>query len=642
MTRASNQAIRDVNGRLKVDRGSGNGRIPKSSKAPAGPKTSTRSADKQNRVISRVEDFLASQFLFPLSFLAVLAAHGCIYSGGQALNAWVPGSGSTEESDTDVYVPQQKTALQDVFHVLKFSGIRWDNFLIRKLEDLDRCLRVAIPGDLLQSLATVIKNETMRASKSYDEQLREYLLSRIREADITVSRVVKDFTRAFSRAVGHLCDGKSPEGISVSRIWVFDARHEELRSTWVDVGEDVCALTNSLLMVLEDEGRDRWGIFQIEKAMKALEKEIQFDPVVPQVFGLEKGVRTKSSETRINMQVLKQDWQNMGLELHMLHDYLSYVLGTKAQQGYLSGAQFLVRQALNFKTQEIVSPCGYGDALRVLRGTLPAGKRVEIIIDPIHRKHPVYTVLQFYATHVMCFVGGTLGAHLYYSTAKVMRSLKVDFSGDPRQKRAEAAIKNKYEPRGWSFEEMGEDGDRARNAYDRDSDVVSFRPLYVKALERVGKETSLPPEIENVFSKDERGLKTLSWTEKGGKIPKKDIRGMETRRNKASEPHALRGFADINTAELVDSDSDSSRTLVDSDGTESDSSDSSTLVEPKDNASEIRADSESKHFLNWIHEQLREHEQVIDWDDWKSNNTLHTTLDIFFAGLTSIGEMQAM
>jgi hypothetical protein len=63
----------------------------------------------------------------------------------------------------------------------------------------------------------------------------------------------------------------------------------------------------------------------------------------------------------------------------------------------------------------------------------------------------LHQILKFYATHVMSFVGGIFGAHMYYNTAKALISHTLDISEDRYRHRHSFKGKSKHKKRGWSF-----------------------------------------------------------------------------------------------------------------------------------------------------------------------------------------------
>ncbi|KAJ6267462.1 hypothetical protein PSV08DRAFT_373590 [Bipolaris maydis] len=127
----------------------------------------------------------------------------------------------------------------------------------------------------------------------------------------------------------------------------------------------------------------------------------------------------------------------------------------------------------------------------VLRGTLSNGKKVQLIIIPQHGRYGarkcgiLSTVLSFYATHVIAFIGGTAGGHLYF---------------EPTNQRIK---------RGWTFMEM-EEGSRLRHIIDgKSARIADYEDIYMFALEDVNKSRNkLPNDWDESYT----------WLEKDRRI----------------------------------------------------------------------------------------------------------------------------
>ncbi|KAJ6192123.1 hypothetical protein J3E72DRAFT_380226 [Bipolaris maydis] len=164
------------------------------------------------------------------------------------------------------------------------------------------------------------------------------------------------------------------------------------------------------------------------------------------------------------------------------------------------------------------------DWFNVLRGTLSNGKKVQLMIIPQHGRYGARkcgilgTVLSFYATHVMAFIGGTSGGHLYFEPTNQRTSWKLDFTGDSRQPHAEENIP-KWEERGWTFVQM-EEGSRLRHIVDgKSARIADYEDIYMFALEDVNKSRDkLPNDWDEYFDEKRRALRSYTWLEKDRRI----------------------------------------------------------------------------------------------------------------------------
>ncbi|KAF3032555.1 hypothetical protein E8E12_000313 [Didymella heteroderae] len=288
--------------------------------------------------------------------------------------------------------------------------------------------------------------------------------------------------------------------------------------------------------------------------------------------------------------LLKREWSRAGLEDDMLREFLTFTLINEMPYENRSKIYMVVREALNLDRDGPKQI--YGDDFRIMSGIMPNKKKVQLVFDKANDRHPIYTILKFYATHVMQGICGTAGVHMYYGTAQNLQSLVLDFSGDERQDAANSAIE-KYKPLGWKFQDMDREATRARDMSDLDTKVIDFESLYATALSEVDKGQVLPDDISSFFVRKRKELRSVTWNERYGCIPDDEIKSSYSKgRNWERDSKIQTG-------------------------------------------SEMEAD-EGARFVRWVHEKLSGHKHVVPRTKWESQDIFDAKLDVFFAGFHSV------
>lgn len=514
-------------------------------------------------------EFLAGILDWPLSLLAVLAQYDGLISGSQAVEAWFCGYGSETESDLDVYVLHFLQAVGDVSSVLSHAGVEWNNILLQKFEELETNGKIALPCAMIVSLVNLLleNNWTVKDLERYlNERFKRCSTidfektAHIRLQFYNVVESCHDFMEGKPWTIDHAEVWKEPENY----LWILDI--DPATPPWLaKLDDQVQDIVDHVIELLGSCPRNKKGNLKRGEATKRLQDKF----------------------SRRKIKKLKERCNDAGITEKMLYDYLSYTVAADNPHEPKIGKNFLISKLLRIKNRP--AP-GYGGDLRILRGELPSGKKVQIIIDSANRKSPLYTVLQFYATHIMCWIGGTLAAHLYYETAKPLKnetavhlkSLVLDFSMDRRQKVAKIAME-KYIRRGWNFEEMNRDKLYSRTTCDQHTKMVDFEDLYTKALQSVkGTSATLPCSIKKFLLEKSNQFRSLTWREEFGRIPKSEIR----------------------------------------------------YKAPRKNTTERRWSTRSKTpFSDWVHQDLDGHKHVIPKSEWEKHDTMRTALDMWFGGV---------
>lgn len=573
------------------------------------------SAPLESIVRQNVLEIVARHFPWPISFLAVLAAWDIYVSGSEALECWMRGHGSTRNSDLDLYVPCRRAAVHDLCRLFNHAQVQWNNYIVRKVQELDTSGRIMVPCAMIMSLATLLADPPTSREDWSTERLRQYLLARISQSESKGSNMVQPFLSQFCAQVEIFRKAKvdsethqsswqyrNLQDEASSQIWVFDATGASPSGFVQSVGSSVSNLVLCLFEILDDCSRDEKGRLEKTKLKELLDHNITYGNPETTVIGAVEDykdgklkITRVETQYKINMRALKNSWLETGLTDQMLHEYIVYTMVNDELYAYRSGIYLVVSEALRLTSEE-ESEQDYQDDFRILRGTLQGGKKIQIIVDAANRRHPLYTILQFYATHVMVFLGGMLCAHMYYSTAKELRSLKLDFSEDRRQELAEWAIEYKYRPRGWDFEDMNRKEVRSRAICDQETKMVDFEPLYAAALQKVHAGEQLPNDIRDFFTDKRNALKSLTWREEYGRIPKESIGSV----------YGMGG---------------STKTA-------------GSWQEQSDHRG--RKEDRGTMFLEWVHRCLSDHDQVISEKSWTGQHVVDTELDLFFGGIRSI------
>ncbi|KAF3031647.1 hypothetical protein E8E12_001706 [Didymella heteroderae] len=520
-------------------------------------------------------DLLGRDFRWPISVFAVIAAWDMAWSGSRALDLWSDGHGSSKDSDLDFYTPSTAGALVDLCFVFNFAEIRWHNYVVQKLELLKTERTIIIPSAMILSLARFLGAASNKAEDAVDKKLREYLQRRAQRSGFS-SKMARLFIFRFCEKVNEYRqllniwgeDARSTEQSEdhvESRVWIFhtgDGGPSQEESHF----DGISNILNTLSWVCNDitEEEFRWS-----EVKAALHDVLDDSPLRVATIG----------------QVLTFE---DGLSYDMLREFLTFMLITGSPYQNRPKIYMIVREALRLGGNSLEQE--YGDDFRIMSGVMPNGKKVQIVFDKTNQTHPFYTILQFYATHVMQGIVGTGGAHLYHSTARNLQSQTLDFSKDKRSPSAKDAINKKYKPRDWTFQDMDRKAIRTRDMSDSDTQVIDFEQLYAAALSEVRDEHDLPNDIKSFFAEKRDQLTSLTWNERCGRIPKVEIHSNYTK--------------GVNTG--------------------------------MNSRIKTAGANKGASFVKWVHETLDGHRWVVPKDKWETQNILDAKLNVFFRGFHSI------
>lgn len=472
-----------------------------------------------------VFDLTARDFPWPLSLHAIMADHGIIMSGSRALDAFKPGHGSFEGSDIDMYAPRSKAALEAICKAFNCVGAQWDNYIVQKLQELDTREQVMIPGGMLLSLAVILAKNNLSDS---DKQLCEYLKDRASRHKVSPSQMSDLFLEEFCCQVKFFHDevkklnGKRPtkdedddkEHRVRLHVWVFDTGRKTAHM--YEVGNQVEELIEWIDSIL-----DEWPL---KSGMKFLDRKL----------------------AQKDMPRLRKSLMDVGLPIDHLFEYVIYrIIRRKSwiSPRKITEVVFRILYPKKVKLQVL-----YGENFDILNGKLQNNRKIQIIVDLDNLEDPLRTVLRFYATHIMSFIGGTCGAHLYWDSAKHLKSRKFDFSRDPRQKGAEIAIR-KWSDRKWTFSDVSKARVTPRNMC-KGTKMIDFEPLYAAAFREMHedqespKEQKLPKKVTNFFAEQRAFYRSFGWTETYGKIPKKTISSLSHKDCRNKKNTKVLGLAD--------------------------------------------------------------------------------------------------
>jgi hypothetical protein len=503
--------------------------------------------------------------LFPrasVSLLAVLADYGGLISGSRSLDFFFPSFNcTTEESDIDIYIPGVPRAIEATVHVLSFCGVLWRDTLSNRLDDIKTCGMTLLPYWAIYTMT----RELLQENRFSPEQFRKLLYTKLSYHEPVVgSRLIKDFVDKLTDACSK-CQTEygftGREGSTVypkikNYIWVYYG-HQEKRPKKIEVPKPIIKLTEKILELLdtrhENDDCKHFKTEDEEKVVEAISHLKQFS------------------------QKYKDIWTRKNLHEDLLPKYMSYRMIKQRPQHSRAEMYGLIDDVLGLRKE--TQPgfhsfnLNYGPEMRILRGRLPDGKVVQLIVVPPDQGRLLKSViLRFYSTHVMSFISGTVAGHLYRSTAKGKKGLLLDFREDKRQSGAELAIQ-KWSERGWVFEKLETLGDRSRAASDEDAKIVDMESSYIAALGKMGKVASeLPNWWKCYFRERTSAVKMYTWLEKKGKI----------------------------------------RQI---------------------NHEQNRMPDDTPRLSEWVHTALDGHEGVMPEKEWKSQDTPRIRVDLWFGGL---------
>ncbi|KAL6150008.1 hypothetical protein ACJBU6_11529 [Exserohilum turcicum] len=439
----------------------------------------------------------------PISLLAVFADCGTVLSGSRAV-----GGAHIEESDFDLYQPDDRNALIELVSTLNFEKVKWRNRTLEQIEkDIGKFGLAMIPLKEFRRLADMLRgNHDMRG-------VEKYLRSVMKEEESY--QEFKDLPDKF-----HLALEKCMENGGENMVWVYKPGEDSgkcIRELPSEVTKILAKFFTSLRNYSPTtEGDDELIIpsSDIKKAKDLSEGEGDDKPTIP------------SSDIK-KVKIL---WKGEGYAQEMLRRWIRYnaVLSARWQSDEIDSiinAMLGIDQPTKRTTgTEKRSDCAKKpfeepyDWFQMLRGELPNGRKVQIMIVPEKRKDCVRqcgilgTILEFHATHPMGYLTGTGGGHFFHDSASKKESFRINFTDNPKQEHAEEGI-SKMKDRGWIFKDMHR-GEKSRHNEDEISKWISYESIYKSALE------DIPKGIERFerrwgmyFERRHKAMKTYEWKE---------------------------------------------------------------------------------------------------------------------------------
>lgn len=502
---------------------------------------------------------------YSISLLAMLANHGGVVSGSQV----IPG-GSTSDSDFDIYQPFHPRAIEDVMHVLSFASIRWNNILSDRLDEVAKHQTAIVPYDLIWSLVEALSPQPSCPL----DQLLEYLQACFKGSEWN-PKTLQDFLCRFDHEVQECRKRVGQEG------WY---EPEESQKIWVYKGQEtrICKLPQRTLNTINTLGKILLECHPVY-GIKGEDYGDRVSKMAKEWFehgddsnhgGSDDECDMNDQVSRIQIRDVRKDWENLGLGgdhmreiiVHRIHQEFPYI--SRPEVDSLIGRVFETVPKLSPIPRGKGEP--YGMSFRILRGTLPDGKKIQLMLLPTSTT-PIRTILNFYATHVMCFLYGAFGAHLFHDTAEEKIGEKLDFENDRRHPWALKAIE-KWEKRGWVFRDISSRLS-LRRAEDNKVKMIEYKHIYEEALQKTGrKDSKLPSWWDSFFEERKHAFLTYEWI------------------------HCARKICSIRNTRTT-------RTY------------------------------EGDDLLAWVHTELEGHDQVIPKKQWDQRDPAKIALDLWFGGI---------
>lgn len=464
--------------------------------------------------------FLSKYFDYPISLMAALETHGGIISGSLSLQFFrnmkegrkdkkgkkgkkdkkdkKDIKSHTEESDIDLYLPKVTEAVYDIVHILNKSGIRWFNKLSRRVSEVERFGMTFIPSSWIVQLA-----DKALGTDVYDRSKLEVYLTR--ELDFCESWWIPDFITRLCDACESWRDAPSQEA-NAAVIWVFRIDGQRTEANFVPVPSMVENAVGEICLIGK---RDETSARKLDIT-----------------------ARRKFLRQLLYPRQAINAWLLVGLHRSLLDRYLAYRVIEEVRYIPRSTVYAMVQQYLGSNAMEASSGVAYM-FFRKLQGTLKGGKKIQVIFLSAKGRQAVRTVLAYYGTHVMSFISGSCGAHLYIKDANAGVCRLFDFHDDPRQPMI-PSIEEKWEGRGWTIKRKNRSV-WPRNMIDRDCKLVNFKRFYEEAFKeredwcspstlRSGGilidswRSSLPRYWDDMMEDQTNQLKRFFWQEENRKI----------------------------------------------------------------------------------------------------------------------------
>ncbi|OWY54776.1 hypothetical protein AALT_g11717 [Alternaria alternata] len=429
---------------------------------------------------------LRKLYEYPISTLAVLADHRGAVSGGQSVEEFFRGKGTRPESDFDIYLPRNPDAIMDTMHLLRIAGVTWRNGLSATFEDIRECKSAMLPAKTLFRMALELC--------IHPGNLGPYIKVRFGDNG-DCSKFANSLALGLREAYKINHDSQNKGLYEEDHWWYYDSQRGEGR--FVVLHETFKRCTDDLL-----DPRNR---FSERKFKEKIEKQ-------------------------------KRRWKKQGLRVTLFWKHLLRRLRTEGRPTKDDRIQDIVDKCFpekfpkrrsgntektgkieDRKTEEPTLAYPSFD-FQMLQGTLKGGTKVQLMLLPPNESI-LHSVLKFYATHIMSFIGGIFKAHLYYDLSKEYKSYTFDISEDQYKHKHSFRGISKYQERGWTFEEFPKSEDTLRSGGDPKVKMVSFRDIYRSALRtQCGDAQDIPKGVEDYFQKRESAFRVSNWTERERKI----------------------------------------------------------------------------------------------------------------------------
>jgi hypothetical protein len=514
-----------------------------------------------------LSSFLAE--LFPgrsISVLAMLADHGGCISGSQSLQALFPNlECTTENSDIDMYIPRTRQAVEAAVHVLNLCGVTWKNNLTDRLKDIKNCDMTLMLCEKMYETAMMFFSECHQCEESLTACLKAKL-SYYKHVDKELTnRFVKEYVLSL-QACWFEWHSSELDACSMREnyVWIYNANNKDEPSRICQVPPETTTFMETMIEFLDNLDHNASIITKRSKAKRKEEEEIENRFI-------DKSHNQKTDAIGA--------WEKEGINPYLLPKYLNYKMFMlrpwyKLVHVYrLTNKLFGRRERSRASTKNVNR--NYESEMRILRGTLPNGRSIQLItVDPYASGLIKTVILRFYSTHVMSFVSGTVAGHFYCSSTQNKKGYLFDFKRDQRHDGAIVGAR-KWKKRGWVFKRRSR-AREPRAAFDDDSKIIDMENIYLAALEKIGGDTSkLPSWWHCYFQSRKKAVQLYSWHEQDGKI-----------HNIHRQP--------------------------------------------------VRNDSSHPDLSEWVGRVLGDHEEAISREEWENHDVLGIRAAIWFGGVTSL------
>jgi hypothetical protein len=464
-------------------------------------------AERTSAPTQSIFEFLSTWIKHPISLLAVAADYDAGFSGSLVLHWLFPEKHKyfTAKSDLDMYLPKKVEAIQDV---------RWNTVLHQKVEELENHSVSLVPLKLVLDVAQLLKLDLDPSCA-----LHEYLESRLDDSAASET-FIKQFCGALKIVLSNPAQFWNQENKDVLVIRMSNDSEEAKKC----VPYAAMNIVEKLVDMIEGWPFEKLSAESIQEDWG----EPQLREVAHQYFELESddteedaSLLNPSKPTTIDIHLVKSKWLKQKLPVPCVQAFIREEILSKRPYVAKAVIDKLLSLILGYEKPHQRQNEAYHGQRSMLRGTLPDGRRIQLMLmQPEKPMALVKTALGYYATHVMGWISGTTGGHLYYSPAANGKALTLDFKDDPRQQGALDAI-TKHTDRGWTFTSISTRATDAndivhRNAKDGEALLVSFKDEYENLISK--EDIALPPWWNMYFEEKHRLYTSLRWWEIGSRI----------------------------------------------------------------------------------------------------------------------------